>query len=99
MELTYLFRIPTFPVVLSIDGVFIGAKTSEELTIELGKFLVPNEKALMAFDEQIEPLFETVYVNEKINTLASLRDTLLPKLVFGELCIPDAEKFVEEAGI
>jgi len=30
-------------------------------------------------------------------TLASLRDTLLPKLISGELRVPDAGKFVEEA--
>ena len=32
-------------------------------------------------------------------TLAELRDTLLPKLISGELRIPDAENIVEEAGI
>ena len=31
--------------------------------------------------------------------LSELRDTLLPKLISGELRIPDAEKFLEEAGI
>jgi type I restriction enzyme S subunit len=33
------------------------------------------------------------------DSLAELRDTLLPKLISGELRIPDAEKFLEEAGI
>ena len=33
------------------------------------------------------------------DTLSDLRDTLLPKLISGELRIPDAEKFLEEAGI
>jgi type I restriction enzyme S subunit len=32
-------------------------------------------------------------------TLEQIRDTLLPKLISGELRIPDAEKFLEEAGI
>ena len=36
---------------------------------------------------------------QKHETLAELRDTLLPKLISGELRIPDAEKFLEEAGI
>ena len=31
--------------------------------------------------------------------LSELRDTLLPKLISGELRIPDAEKFLEEAGV
>lgn len=32
-------------------------------------------------------------------TLNTLRDTLLPKIISGELRGPDAEKFVEEAGL
>ena len=35
--------------------------------------------------------------DEEIVTLASLRDTLLPKLISGELRVPDAEKIVEVA--
>ena len=35
----------------------------------------------------------------QIEVLSELRDTLLPKLISGELRIPDAEKFLEEAGI
>ena len=66
----------------------------------MSKFLVPSEKVLKAFDGQIYPLFQTIYANEKeIKTLASLRDTFLPKLIAGELRVPDAEKFVEEAGV
>jgi len=37
--------------------------------------------------------------DEEAHTLASLRDTLLPKLISGELRVLDAEKFVEEAGV
>jgi len=36
---------------------------------------------------------------EENKVLSELRDTLLPKLISGELRIPDAEKFLEEAGI
>lgn len=66
----------------------------------MSKFLVPYEKLLAAFDEQIDPLFYKIYANEKESeTLASLRDTLLPKLISGKLRVPDAEKFIEEAGL
>lgn len=62
----------------------------------MSKFLVPNEKVLMAFDGQIDPIFQMIYANEKeINTLASFRDTLLPKLISGELRITDAEMIME----
>ena len=48
----------------------------------------------------MHPLMESVLANLHENaTLTSLRDTLLPKLISGELRVPDAEKFVEEAGL
>ncbi|MDB2509496.1 restriction endonuclease subunit S [Pseudomonadales bacterium] len=37
--------------------------------------------------------------DQETSILAELRDTLLPKLISGELRIPDAEKFLEQAGI
>jgi type I restriction enzyme S subunit len=42
------------------------------------------------------PFFETILANtHQSRTLATLRDTLLPKLLSGELPVPDAEKIVE----
>jgi type I restriction enzyme S subunit len=38
-------------------------------------------------------------IEKENRVLSELRDTLLPKLISGELRIPDAEKFLEEAGI
>lgn len=40
-------------------------------------------------------LRESVYAENQ--TLAQLRDTLLPKLMSGELRVRDAEKMVEDA--
>ncbi len=37
--------------------------------------------------------------DEITRSLSSLRDALLPKLISGELRVPDAERFVEEAGL
>lgn len=51
------------------------------------------EKIAFALDEQIEK-----NTNETA-TLNTLRDTLLPKLSSGELRVPDAQKFVEEANL
>jgi type I restriction-modification system DNA methylase subunit len=58
--------------------------------------IFPTSQGLVA--RQIEPLFarEALAV-EEIKTLAALRDTLLPKLVSGELRIKDAERFVGAA--
>ena len=51
----------------------------------------PQSTVLDAFDRQVKPLFDRTYANERESrTLAALRDTLLPKLISGELRVQDA---------
>ncbi len=53
--------------------------------------LVPSADALMAFDALVKLLKERVAVNEAgASGLAKLRDTLLPRLISGQLSIPEA---------
>ena len=60
----------------------------------------PPEKLLTIFHYFAGPIFDRWYGNLfESNTLASLRDSLLPKLISGELRVPDAEKFIAEAGV
>lgn len=62
--------------------------------------VVPHKLVLDAFVQQVEPPHKQIVLNlQESNSLASLRNTLLPKLISGELRVPDAEKFVEEAGV
>ena len=50
---------------------------------------------LKVFGRIVTPLFERVRsAMEQSRTLAALRDSLLPKLIFGELRTPDAERIV-----
>ena len=64
------------------------------------QFAVPSVGLIEAFDSSASPVFERGMLAICENkALADLRDTLLPKLISGELQIPDAEKFLEEAGI
>lgn len=50
------------------------------------------------FNGFVSPLFESIgLANSKIKTLASLRDTLLPRLISGQLRLPEAEAALEEA--
>ena len=59
--------------------------------------LVPNETSLNAYKNIANGFYDNI--SELIATsfsLASLRDTLLPKLLSGELRIPDAEKLAAE---
>ncbi|MEB8432979.1 restriction endonuclease subunit S [Cocleimonas sp. KMM 6892] len=64
-------------------------------TIDL---LVPPIKLQRAFDNFVEPLIEKLSGDQNIQ-LSKLRDTLLPKLLSGELRIPDTEKLSKEAGV
>lgn len=57
---------------------------------------VPPPTVLLAFEKLVGEWFEAILSNvEESCTLAQLRDTLLPKLISGELSIADAEKFME----
>ncbi len=58
--------------------------------------LVPVKPVLDAFMTNVAPLHERITLNVRQNyRLARLRDTLLPKLLNGELEVPDAEELVE----
>ncbi|MDA9920405.1 restriction endonuclease subunit S, partial [bacterium] len=61
---------------------------------------IPPAGLVNRFSEIASNLMKRIFVAEKESeTLSELRDTLLPKLISGELRIPDAEKFLEEAGL
>ena len=52
--------------------------------------LLPSDKALKQFNDIIEPMALHMYRNiEENKRLAELRDTLLPKLMSGELDVSD----------
>jgi type I restriction enzyme S subunit len=53
---------------------------------------IPSEQVLCNFDTLCKPLFEMILSNQKENIkLANLRDTLLPKLMAGELDVSDLD--------
>jgi len=55
-----------------------------------------DSKVLDTFYEIVRPFFDKITGNQQVQ-LANLRDTLLPKLISGELRIPEAENLVEIA--
>ena len=61
--------------------------------------VVPSSDGLFAAFERIaQPLFLSIERHrQESRTLAALRDTLLPKLISGELRVPDAERIVRRA--
>ena len=58
---------------------------------------LPSSEAIQAFSETLRPIFQKIE-QQKISsqTLATLRDTLLPKLISGQIRVGDAEKLVED---
>jgi type I restriction enzyme S subunit len=63
-------------------------------------FAIPSKLLLCEFDKQFCHVINKITGNCIHSAyLAVLRDALLPKLISGELRIPDAEKMLEEAGI
>lgn len=58
----------------------------------------PSGDVLVAFDEIAAPIDRRIVGNEEqIRTLATLRDTLLPRLISGQLSISDTGLQIEEA--
>ena len=63
-------------------------------------FVKPSESILRVFAESMEaPTERQFHLGKQNLLLEQLRDALLPRLISGELRIPDAEKMLEEAGI
>jgi type I restriction enzyme S subunit len=61
------------------------------------KVLVPSEEVLRAADEVLEPIIHRVIENSlQANNLAALRDALLPRLISGQLRLPEAEGAIAE---
>lgn len=55
-------------------------------TIKAMKIIIPNKKLLNTYFENVNTIFEQIKINQNENqTLTQLRDTLLPKLISGEV--------------
>ena len=64
----------------------------------MAKVFVPDQLVMNSASYAIAPLLEKQTQNSIENkTLAELRDTLLPKLMSGEIRVKDAEQEVEAA--
>ncbi len=58
----------------------------------------PPAAILLAFERGVAAWFEAIRSSvEESRTLAQLREALLPKLISGELCVPEAMRQTEEA--
>lgn len=59
-------------------------------------FLMSSREITLAFGELLNPLYASLRHNtEKTHTLIQLRDTLLPRLISGQLRLPEVEAQIE----
>jgi len=58
---------------------------------------VPSEQIIQVFGDSVKPLMAKTTANsEQSRTIATIRDTLLPKLLSGETRVKEADKIVED---
>ncbi|MEE2000028.1 restriction endonuclease subunit S [Alkalimonas sp. MEB108] len=96
--------ISTEHLMLAIKGVNIQPYMTGAVQAKLSQsnmwriqFLMPTKPVAESFAKLIEPLFIKIRANsEQAVTLANLRDTILPRLISGQLRLPDAEAAVAE---
>jgi type I restriction enzyme S subunit len=61
------------------------------------KVVVPTESVMRNTNAVFEPLLERIVTNAlQAKTLATLRDALLPRLISGQLRLPDTEDAIAE---
>ena len=61
------------------------------------KVLFPSEQLALAFNNIVEPIVEKIIANQKqALTSEDLRDTLLPRLISGQLRLPEPEEMLEK---
>jgi len=62
--------------------------------------VLPPENLAKTFTSQIQPSIDRIVASIHENhTVATVRDTVLPKLITGELRVLDAERTVQEVGV
>lgn len=62
--------------------------------------VIPLSHLVLAFERFLSPVDDRVEIHEReSHILTNLRDTLLPKLISGELRVKDAERFLDDRGI
>lgn len=94
---TYYFKMPEGQHQLLANTSSSGVPSiARPVTFLRGiKIPVPPRRVLNAFDQFVRPIHVRYRSNmDNSNTLADIRDALLPKLLSGEIRVKDAEKFL-----
>ena len=75
-----------------------GRQRVQPAAVDRWRLAVPPRQVIDVFALLVTPIFDRLrHLGEENETLATLRDTLLPKLISGQLRIREVEKIVESA--
>ncbi|MBE9233587.1 restriction endonuclease subunit S [Cuspidothrix issatschenkoi LEGE 03284] len=102
IEPRLLYRILTLPVTLTELQVVAESRsgTFPQITFDSINYLpiiLPPKTIQLAFLRIVSLLEEQIKVNDlQSNTLTTIRDTLLPKLMSGQIRVKEAEKIMEK---
>jgi type I restriction enzyme, S subunit len=90
-----MFMTEVLGITLAAHGSVFDTITTK--TLQAASIITPSRELSAAFEATVLPMFERILeFTMETQTLAALRDTLLPKLMSGELRVPSARKIVEE---
>lgn len=74
---------------MNTDGAVPGLNRNNVYRLPV---VIPSEAVLKAFDEIVTIIRKKIFTNnQQANSLITLRDTLLPRLISGQLRLPEAE--------
>lgn len=80
---------------MNTDGAVPGLNRNNAYRLQV---VVPSALALQAFDEIVTVVREKIFANsQQAQTLTQLRDTLLPRLISGQLRLPEAMSEITES--
>lgn len=89
------YHLPQFQEIAASKATTMGHIQRHHL--KEAQVVVPAQDTLRLIDKVMEPLLNLfISHNHESRNLASIRDTLLPKLLSGQIRIKEAEKIVEE---
>lgn len=85
-------------VLMTVTGTTGSRQRAQPPQVMKSRFIWAGDKLVAAFADVAVPLLERVAANlEEGQRLALVRDVLLPKLISGQLRIPEAEELAEAA--
>jgi type I restriction enzyme S subunit len=80
---------------MNTDGAVPGLNRNNVYRLQI---TLSSNEIIQAFDDVVMPLRKKIAYNlEQINILIKLRDSLLPRLISGELLLPENEEVLKES--